>query len=110
VVSWYARLGARDRAFADRALDRLAATGAGLRMPFSRSLRGGLRELRFSCEGVQRRITYSIGAGREITALTTFRKQRERELHEMDRARAALSRARAREVGRTASLGLGGSR
>lgn len=97
VVRWYVRLGPRDRAFADRALDRLVATGPGLRMPRSRALGGGLHELRFSCEGVPRRITYAFGAGREVTALTTFRKQRDRERHEVDRAHRAFARTRAKE-------------
>ncbi|HVC15124.1 MAG TPA: type II toxin-antitoxin system RelE/ParE family toxin [Acidimicrobiales bacterium] len=94
VVRWYARLGDRDRAFADRALDRLASTAPQLRMPQSRALGGGLHELRFSCEGVSRRITYALGAGREVTALTTFRKERGRERHEVDRAHRVLARMR----------------
>lgn len=93
VAAWYVRLGTRDRAFADRALDRLAGGGPGLPMPHGQSLGEGLYELRFSCEGVSRRITYGLGAGRRVMALTTFRKQRDREHHEIGRARAALRRA-----------------
>lgn len=95
VVKWYVRLTARDRAFADRALDRLVSTGPTLRMPLARTLGDGLHELRFSCEGVPRRITYAFGTGREVTALTTFRKHRDRERHEVDRAHRALERTRA---------------
>lgn len=97
VVRWYVGLGARDRAYADRALDRLVATGPGLRMPQSRALGRGLHELRFSCQGVSRRITYAFGAHREVTALTTFRKQHERERHEVGRARQAFARTKAAE-------------
>ncbi len=97
VVRWYVRLGARDRAYADHALDRLSATGPALRMPRSRSLGTGLHELRFSCEGVSRRITYAFGADREVTALTTFRKQHERERHEVGRAQDALARTKSAE-------------
>jgi hypothetical protein len=97
VVRWYVGLSARDRAYADRALDRLVSTGAGLRMPRSRALGDGLHELRFTCEGVSRRITYAFGEGREVTALTTFRKQHERERHEIGRAHRALARARAQD-------------
>ncbi|MGH8989065.1 MAG: type II toxin-antitoxin system RelE/ParE family toxin [Acidimicrobiales bacterium] len=97
IVRWYVRLGARDRAYADRALDRLASTGRGLQMPRSRALGGGLHELRFTCEGVSRRITYAFGAGREVTMLTTFRKERGRERHEIGRARRELVRAKAAE-------------
>lgn len=100
-MAWYAKLGARDRAFADRALDRLAASGPDLRMPHSRDLGGGLHELRFSCEGVQRRITYALGDGREVAAFTTFRKQREREPREVERAHAAKARNRSRADTRT---------
>jgi hypothetical protein len=38
VVRWYVRLGVRDRAFADRALDRLVSSAESLRMPHSRAL------------------------------------------------------------------------
>jgi hypothetical protein len=103
VLKWYVPLNARDRAFADRALDRLEATGPNLRMPTSRALGEGLYELRFACQGVPRRITYAFGAGREVTALTTFRKQQDRERHEIGRAHQALARfrSRAREMERS---------
>lgn len=97
VVRWYVRLSPRDRAYADRALDRLVSTGSQLRMPHSRALGGGLHELRFTCEGVSRRITYALGEDREVTMLTTFRKQGERERHEIDRAHQALARTKAQE-------------
>ncbi len=101
VVVWYARLSARDRAFADRALDRLASDGPALREPHSRALRGGLHELRFTCEGLSRRITYAFGPGREVRALTTFRKQRDVERDEVARARRAMIRGHVRAKGRT---------
>lgn len=104
VAAWYVRLGPRARAFADRAFDRLSEAGPEHSMPQSRALGGGLYELRFSCEGVSRRVTYAFGPGREVTALTTFRKQRGRERHEVDRARAALGRVR------SAARGLDGRR
>ncbi|HTX62605.1 MAG TPA: type II toxin-antitoxin system RelE/ParE family toxin [Acidimicrobiales bacterium] len=97
VVRWYVRLGPRDRAYADRALDRLASTGSALRMPHSRSLGEGLHELRLTCEGVSRRITYAFGEGREVTMLTTYRKERERERHEVDRAHRARARTKVQE-------------
>lgn len=100
VVVWYARLSPRDRASADRAFDRLAAEGPALREPHSRALRGGLHELRFTCEGASRRITYAFGRGREVRALTTFRKQRDVERDEVARARRAMIRGHARAKGR----------
>jgi phage-related protein len=94
VVRWYVRLGVRDRAYADRALDRLASSGSDLRMPQSRALGGGLHELRFTCQGGSRRITYALGPEGRVHALTTFRKQRGRERHEIDRAHRVLERVR----------------
>ena len=79
VEGWYASLKSRDRAAADRALDLLADRGPELRMPHARPLGGGLLELRFTCEGTARRVTYYIGSQRVIITLTTFRKQRQQE-------------------------------
>ncbi|MDU0349629.1 type II toxin-antitoxin system RelE/ParE family toxin [Actinomyces sp. MRS3W] len=58
-------------------------------MPHSRPLGGGLYELRFSCENVNRRITYVFDMGRRVVTLTTFRKQRSNERVEVARARRA---------------------
>lgn len=95
VEGWYVGLALRDRAFADRALDRLSAEGPFLGMPHSRPLGEGLRELRFSCEAVARRITYVVDAERTIIKLTTFRKQRDNERREIQRARRARKRGEA---------------
>ena len=67
-------------------------------MPLSRPLGGGLFELRFSAEGVARRITYWHADWRPglIVPLTTFRKQRQVERREVVRARRALDRCRER--------------
>lgn len=97
VATWYARLGARDRAFADRALDRLAGAGPGIRMPHARPLGEGLHELRFACEGVSRRVTYAFGRDGQARLLTTFAKQRGAERHEIERARRTLDRTMGRE-------------
>ena len=94
VVQWYVGLKVRDRAFTDRALDRLALLGPALSMPHSRMLGAGLRELRFSCEGVARRVTYYIDSERKVITLTTFRKQRDNERREVDRAHRAMGEDR----------------
>ena len=60
VETWYASLKSKDKAMADRALDRLAERGPELRMPHAGPLGGGLCELRFTCEGTARRVTYYI--------------------------------------------------
>jgi hypothetical protein len=52
-------------------------------------LDGGLYELRFSCENVNRRITYVFDPDRRVVTLTTFRKQRQNERAEILRARRA---------------------
>ena len=99
VEEWYAWLKSRDRAAADRALDLLADRGPELRMPHARSLGGGLLELRFSCEGTARRVTYYIGSQWVIITLTTFRKQRQQERRELARAHRAMMEDRDGRVG-----------
>lgn len=61
-------------------------------MPASRSLGGGLLELRFDLQRVAWRITYFFAADRRIVRLTVFRKQRQNERAEMQRARRAMER------------------
>ena len=95
VRDWYLALTPTGKATADRIIERLACTGNLLRMPHSRSLGDGLYELRFSCEGVNRRITYIFDPGRTAVTLTTFRKQRQNERAEILRARRAQAARRA---------------
>ncbi len=59
----------------------------------------GLFELRFHCQGVPRRITYWFAPSRRIVLLTTFRKQRDNERREIERARTALRRCAAEHAG-----------
>jgi hypothetical protein len=87
---WYASLKSKDKAMADRAFDRLAEHGPALRMPHARALGGGLCELRFTCEGTARRVTYYTDPRRRVITLTTFRKQRQNERREVARARQAM--------------------
>ena len=56
-------------------------------MPLSRSLGGGLFELRFALGPTARRITYRFTKDGRIILLTTFRKQRDNERDEVARAR-----------------------
>jgi putative component of toxin-antitoxin plasmid stabilization module len=56
----------------------------------SRPVGGGLFELRFTCEGTARRVTYFIHTQTKVIALTTFRKQRQNERREVARARQAM--------------------
>jgi hypothetical protein len=96
VGQWYASLKDTDRAFADVALERLRDRGPDLRMPHSRPLGDGLHELRFTCERVNRRITYYVDAERMVITLTTFRKQRQNERTEVARAHRAMEKRRKR--------------
>lgn len=95
VETWYASLKSKDKAMADRAFDRLAEHGSALRMPHARPLGEGLCELRFTCEGTARRVTYYVDVPRKIITLTTFRKQRQNERREVARARQVLRRQQA---------------
>ncbi len=70
-------------------VDRLAALGPQARMPLSRSLGDGLFELRFTLGPTARRITYRFTKDGRVVLLTTFRKQRNNERHEIERARTA---------------------
>jgi hypothetical protein len=86
VENWYATLKSKDRATADRAFERLADSGPALRMPHARPPGEGPFELRFTCEGTARRVTYYTDPPRRIITLTTFRKQRQQERREVTRA------------------------
>ena len=92
VAEWYLSLGTRGRAFTDRAFDRLKVRGPELAMPHSRGLGDGLRELRFTCDGLARRVTYYFDLDRKAVLLTTFRKQRDNERREVERAQRARIR------------------
>lgn len=56
-------------------------------------------ELRFHCQGAARRITYWFTPSQRIVLLTTFRKQRNNERREIERARTALRRCAAEHAG-----------
>ncbi|GAA2383418.1 MULTISPECIES: type II toxin-antitoxin system RelE/ParE family toxin [Gordonia] len=92
VRSWLDGLTVKGRAQAFRALDLLAVEGAMLRMPHSRKLDENLWELRFRCDQVNQRIAYTIQPERRVITLTTFRKQRNNERKEVQRARSVLRR------------------
>ncbi|MWV48555.1 type II toxin-antitoxin system RelE/ParE family toxin [Rathayibacter sp. VKM Ac-2803] len=89
VREWYVSLTPGGKAATQRILSRLEDRGHLLGMPHSRPLGEGLRELRFTCEGVARRITYVLDPERKAVTLTTFRKQRDNERSEVLRARRA---------------------
>ncbi len=92
VRDWYVSLSPEGKAATQRIVARLEAQGHMLGMPHSRPLGDGLRELRFTCEGVARRVTYVLDPDRKAVTLTTFRKQRNNERGEILRARRAQAR------------------
>lgn len=92
VAKWLQGLGEADAVDAQTAIDRLRREGPHLRLPHSKQLQDGLRELRFTCENVPTRITYYFDPERQAIALTTFRKQRQNERREVQRALKAMKR------------------
>ncbi|SER04962.1 Phage derived protein Gp49-like [Streptomyces sp. yr375] len=74
---------------AERAADLLAAQPTTLGEPYARHLGGKVRELRFTMDGSAVRITYWLAPERRIVLLTVFRKTRQREEAEVERAQQA---------------------
>lgn len=89
VVEWFDSLREAEWQRVSVIVDRLAELGSKARMPLSRSLGDGLFELRFALGSTARRITYRFTKDGRIILLTTFRKQRNNERTEVDRARTA---------------------
>ncbi|MEU7000194.1 type II toxin-antitoxin system RelE/ParE family toxin [Nonomuraea sp. NPDC046570] len=92
VDEWFDSLSQDDQETAVFYVDLLAERGVLLDEPYTRQLRGKLRELRFHLSHEAVRITYWIAPGRRIILLTVFRKQRMRETAEIERAVRAMRR------------------
>jgi hypothetical protein len=92
VREWLLSLGEVAFAQAERSIDRLAENGPLLGEPYTRQLRGKLRELRFHLDRQQVRVTYFIASGRTIVLLTVFRKTKGQERAEIDRAEREMER------------------
>lgn len=90
VDTWLMKLSTHDAARTRFYLQLLTEHGSTLPMPYARSLGNGLRELRFHLRDEQRRITFWITPDRRIVLLTTFRKQRQNERREVERAHNVL--------------------
>jgi phage-related protein len=73
-------------------IDLLEREGVGLSEPYTRQLRGKLRELRFYLGRERYRITYYVAKGRRIILLTIFKKSARKELAEIARAEGAMAR------------------
>jgi hypothetical protein len=92
VTDWLLSLDDEDFGQVERYIDLLAEEGVHLGEPFTRQLRGKLRELRFYLGRSQTRIAYYIASSRRIVLLTVFRKTRPRERAEVERAWRAMQR------------------
>jgi hypothetical protein len=79
VTEWLLSLDDEQFGQVERYIDLLADEGVHLAEPFTRQLRGKLRELRFHRGRSQTRITYYIATGRRIILLTVFAKTRPRD-------------------------------
>lgn len=92
VDAWLDRLTDEDFGTVEFYVDLLAERGVLLAEPYTRQLRGKLRELRFHLGRQQVRVSYYIATGRRIILLTVFRKTRSREEAEGRRAYDAMER------------------
>ena len=92
VVLWLENLS--DEQFGHTAfyIDLLQDQGVHLGEPYTRQLRGKLRELRFYAGRERVRVSYFVATGRRIVLLTVFRKTRQREEAEVNRAEKAMNR------------------
>jgi len=73
-------------------IDLLEREGVARGEPYTRQLRGKLRELRFYLGRERYRITYYVAKGRRIILLTIFKKSARREIAEIARAEIAMAR------------------
>jgi len=92
VETWHAGLSDHDRGRVAFYFDLLEDRGVALGEPYTRQLRGKLRELRFYLGSARQRITYYIASGRRIVLLTVFAKSRQRHEAEIKRADRAMQR------------------
>lgn len=97
VAEWLLSLPDGDLALAKGKVALLREHGSSLRGPHSRPLGNGLFELRFDMNRQAWRISYCFDANRVIVLLTVFRKQRDNERREVERARQAMRRAKGGE-------------
>ena len=90
--AWLLGLAEKEFGRAQFYIDLLEREGPQLGEPYTRQLRGRLRELRFYLERERVRITYYLVTGRRIILLTVFKKTKARETREVDRAERAMRR------------------
>lgn len=92
VEDWLGELSAKHYTRVMAAADLLAEHEGVLGEPYAKHLQGKVRELRFYLDTTAWRITYWIGPGRRIILLTVFRKTKDREQAQVERAVVAQVR------------------
>jgi hypothetical protein len=92
VAKWLEGLSDDDFGQAAFYIDLLGDRGVELGEPYTRQLRGKLRELRFYLGRRRIRVGYFIASGRRIILLTVFHKTQRQERAEIDRADRAMNR------------------
>lgn len=83
---WLDSLSDRDFGRVDFLVGLLAERAETLGEPYARHLGGKVRELRFHLLRQQTRVTYWLAPGRRVVLLTVFRKTRNAETAEVERA------------------------
>jgi hypothetical protein len=86
IREWLDTLSLKDYAKVEAMADILADQAETLGEPYSRHLSGKTRELRFHLERSAVRISYWLAPRRRVVLLTVFRKTRQIERSEVDRA------------------------
>jgi hypothetical protein len=86
VRAWLDSLSDHDFKRVDEVAGHLAELGADLGGPWSDHLEGPVRELRLRFRDIAPRITYWITPGRTIVLLTVFRKTKQHDQAQIDRA------------------------
>lgn len=91
VRQWFDQQAQADQIIVCKVIERLRTQGNRLRMSHSKSLGGGLYELRFSVNAgrVDQRITYVFDVERRVITLITFSKTRNNGRRQVQRARDA---------------------
>jgi phage-related protein len=89
VRDWLDGLSLADYRAVEFHADRLADAPTTLGEPYSKHLHGPVRELRFHLGRSAWRVTYWLAPQQRIVLLTVFRKTRDRETSEVNRAIAA---------------------
>jgi hypothetical protein len=92
VEEWLLSLSKSDFGRAAFYIDLLVERGPLLDEPYSKQLRGKLRELRFYMRRDRQRILYFLTSGQRAILQTVFRKQQARERAEIERAERAMVR------------------